>query len=57
MAEHLVAIMLNVGRPKDLARIQMFLEHDAVKIDELNDVIQRHGLTEKWANYKIKFAE
>lgn len=57
LAEHLVAIMLKVGRPKDLARIQMFLEHDAVKIDKLNDVIQRHGLTEKWANYNRKFAE
>jgi len=57
LAEHLVAIMLKVGRPKDLARIQMFLSQDAVKIDKLKDVIQRHGLTEKWADYKRKFAE
>jgi hypothetical protein len=57
LAEHLVAIMLKVGRPKDLARIQIFLEQDAVKIDELNDVIQRHGLTEKWADYNRRFAE
>jgi hypothetical protein len=57
LAEHLVAIMLKVGRPKDLARIQIFLEQDAVKIDELNDVIQRHGLTEKWADYHRRFAE
>ncbi len=57
LAEHLVAIMLKVGRPKDLARIQIFLEQGAVKIDELNDVIQRHGLTEKWADYNRRFAK
>ena len=56
LPEHLVAIMLSVGRPKDIARIQMFLSQDAVKIDALQDVIQRHGLTEKWADYKRKFA-
>jgi hypothetical protein len=48
--------MLSVGRPKDIARIQMFLSQDAVKIEALKDVIQRHGLTEKWADYKRKFA-
>jgi hypothetical protein len=56
LPEHLVAIMLSVGRPKDIARIQMFLSQDAVKIEALQDVIQRHGLTEKWADYKRKFA-
>ena len=55
LAEHLVAIMLNVGRPKDLARIEMFLSQDAVKIEALEDLIQRHGLTEKWGDYKRKF--
>ena len=56
LPEDLVAIMLSVGRPKDIARIQMFLSQDAVKIEALKDVIQRHGLTEKWADYKRKFA-
>ncbi|HSP62384.1 MAG TPA: hypothetical protein VLQ90_05310 [Pyrinomonadaceae bacterium] len=56
LPEHLVAIMLSVGRPKDLARVEMFLSQDAVKIDALEDSIQRHGLTEKWADYKRKFA-
>ena len=48
--------MLSVARPKDLARVEMFLSQDAVKIDALEDLIQRHGLTEKWADYKRKFA-
>ena len=57
LAEHLVAIMLKVGRPKDIARIEMFLSQDGVKIDKLKDVIERHGLTEKWGEYKRKFGE
>ena len=52
--EHLVAIMLKVGRQKDIARIAMFLSQDAVEISALKDVINRHGLSEKWANYKKK---
>ena len=55
--EHLVAIMLRVGRLKDLARVQMFLSQDAVKIDALEDIIQRHGLTEKWIDFKRRVAE
>ena len=48
-------LSVNVGRPKDLARIAMFLAQDAVKIDALEDIIQRHCLTEKWDDYKRKF--
>jgi len=56
LPEHLVAIMLSVRRPKDLARVEMFLSQDAVKIDVLEDLIQRHGLTKEWDAYKRKFA-
>ena len=52
LPEHLVAIMLNVGRQKDLARIRMFLTQDAVKLTALEDVITRHGLSERWADLK-----
>ncbi|PYS23618.1 MAG: hypothetical protein DMF72_08690 [Acidobacteria bacterium] len=52
--EHLVAIMLQVGRQKDIARITMFLSQDAVEISALEDVISRHGLSEKWSAYKGK---
>jgi hypothetical protein len=47
LPEHLVAIMLSVGRPKDIARIKMFLSQEAVKFEALEDVIDRHGLSEK----------
>jgi hypothetical protein len=55
LPEHLVAIMLNVGRPKDIARIQMFLSQDAVKLTELEDLVNRHNLSEKWRDYKRNF--
>lgn len=50
--EHLVAIMLKVGRPKDIARIAMFLSQDAVDLSALEDVISRHKLSEKWLQQK-----
>jgi hypothetical protein len=55
LAEHLVAIMLSVGRLKDLARIEMFLSQEAVKIDVLEDTIKRHSLDEKWNDFRKKF--
>ena len=54
LAEHLVAIMLSVGRLKDLARVQMFLSQEVVNLNVVGEIIQRHGLSEKWANFKSK---
>jgi hypothetical protein len=56
-AEHLVAIMLSVGRLKDLARVQMFLSQDAVRIDVVEDILQRHSLIEKWASFRQRFSQ
>lgn len=50
--EHLVAIMLNVGRERDIARITMFLTQDAVDVSALEDIINRHGLSHKWLEYR-----
>ena len=50
--EHLVAIMLKVGRQKDIARMRTFLSREAVEIGALEDVINRHGLSEKWLGYR-----
>jgi hypothetical protein len=47
-AEHLVAIMLQTGRPKDHARIAEFVEHEVVDPDRLADVLTRHNLMNKW---------
>jgi hypothetical protein len=55
--EHLVAIMVNVGRPRDIARIAMFVSQDAVEMAALEDVLSRHGLSEKWVEYKKRIIE
>jgi hypothetical protein len=54
-AEHLVAIMLDTGRPKDYLRISMFLEQGAVNMRSLNAVLKRHGLTKKWKDKEYRF--
>lgn len=48
LAEHLVAIMLQTGRPKDYARAYMFLEQTALDMDVLTDTLRRHGLEGRW---------
>ena len=54
LAEHLVAIMLKVGRLKDLARAQIFLAQGAVDQDVLLDIIKRHGLEAHWQDFQTK---
>jgi hypothetical protein len=46
--EHLVATALKVGRPKDLLRIQQFLEERTVDLVALQDVLRRYGLIKTW---------
>jgi hypothetical protein len=44
--EHLIAISLRVGRPKDAIRIIQFLDAGAVNLERLCDVLARHKLTD-----------
>jgi hypothetical protein len=53
-AEHLVAIAIRVGRLKDLARVQAFLEARAVDLSALKDVLAKHGLLDKWLSFCSK---
>ncbi|HEV7376221.1 MAG TPA: hypothetical protein VGN95_16000 [Pyrinomonadaceae bacterium] len=53
--EHLVAIMLDTGRPKDYLRISMFLEHGTVKRQKLHAVLKRHDLIKKWKDNEHRF--
>lgn len=46
--EHLMAIMLQTGRPKDLARIARFLEAKAFDEERLVTIVSRHDLNSKW---------
>lgn len=54
-AEHLAAIMLDTGRPKDHARLVQFFEHDAVNQAALDDIVSRHGLTARWESFQKRF--
>lgn len=46
--EHLLAIALKTGRRKDHARIALLLKEASVDAAKLDDILQRHGLSEKW---------
>lgn len=53
-AEYLAAIAIKVGRLKDLARVQAFLESDTVDLAALSSVLQRHDLMAKWDSFCTK---
>jgi hypothetical protein len=53
--EHLVAMMLKLGRLKDFARIQMFWSQDAINSEVLEDILQRHSLNGKWNEFRDRF--
>ncbi len=54
-SEHLVAIMLNTGRLKDYLRIGVFLQHEVVNLDDLQTILSKYNLTEKWQENINKF--
>jgi hypothetical protein len=51
--EHLVAAALKVGRAKDLVRVAQFAEQGLVETDRLCEVLENHGLSEKWSAFCI----
>lgn len=55
LPEHLVAIALSVARYKDLARVEMFLMQKEVDLNALEDIVRRHGLFDKWIEFKTKY--
>jgi hypothetical protein len=53
-AEHLVAIAIKVGRLKDLARAQAFLEQKGVDLIALKKVLVRYRLMDNWLSFCSK---
>ena len=53
-AEHIVAIAVKLGRLKDLARVQAFLDARPVDLAALKDVLERNDLATKWLNFCAK---
>jgi hypothetical protein len=54
-AEHLMAIALRTGRGKDLIRLEQFVHYAAYNLTELNQVLERHNLVEKWQQFNDKY--
>jgi hypothetical protein len=53
-AEHVVATAVRIGRLKDLARVEAFLEQGAVDLVALKAVMARHDLGEAWKAFCVK---
>jgi len=49
--EHIVATCLRVRRTKDFLRINQFLEEDAVDLELLCNVLDRHDLKPAWRSF------
>jgi hypothetical protein len=54
-AEHVAAVALKTGRPKDLMRLLQFLEGSVLDRGLFDEIVSRHGLTGKWLDFKRKF--
>ena len=51
-AEHLAALMLQTGRPKDKMRLTLFLQQAKMDRKALTKILDRHGLREKWEKFR-----
>jgi hypothetical protein len=49
LAEHLLAIMIQTGRPKDRARISQMTSQAKLDRAALRRILARHGLDARWA--------
>jgi len=56
-AEHLAAIALRTGRPKDQIRLIQFVQQGALDSHKWNQILLRHGLAQRWQEFEHKFLE
>ncbi len=54
-ADYLAVIALEVGRPKDMARILALLESGSVTPAAVAALANRHGLEEAWERFRTRF--
>ncbi len=50
-AEHLLAICVQTGRPKDRQRVEMFLEHAELDRPKLDGILQRYKLAQTFDSW------
>ena len=53
--EHLMAICLHVGRPKDLARLVAFAQEGHPDESQLQEILRRHQLEAKWMQFRSRY--
>ena len=51
-AEHLAAIALKLGRPKDKIRLAQFATHGVMDMARFNTIVNAHGLAERWHQFE-----
>lgn len=56
-AEHLAAIALQTGRPKDKARLLQFIEEGVLNLGAFIKIIEKHHLTAQWERFKGQFLD
>ncbi len=56
-AEHLAAIALELGRPKDKARLVQFVESGTLDENILDAILARHNLVGRWEHFEHQFLE
>lgn len=54
-AEHLMAIALKLGRPKDFIRIEQFTQQ-AYDDAALKKILERHNLLKRWEQFNEKYS-
>ena len=50
-----MAICLETGRPKDIARLVQFVQEGEPDEEILTAILDRHGLRTKWQSFQMRF--
>jgi len=53
--EHLMAVSLQTGRPKDMARLLQFTEDGSPDMERFAKILERHTLTKAWDNFRARY--
>lgn len=51
--EHLAAIALTVGRPKDRARVVHLVSLESFDRERFQEILSRYGLTDRWTEWSV----
>ncbi len=53
--EHLMAVCLDVGRPKDLARLLQFIDEGDPDLNRFKEILARYKLSDKYGEFEKRF--